>query len=247
MDSNNLKDEFLIKKLAYPYEYFNLDNFQEPLNLTKDDFWSTLKQETPPDEEINRTPEIVRKFNLKTAIVFTMFYLQMDVLQLADVFENFVQTPTEEYGINPLYSYSAPEYTWKAGLKVTKINIDFMKDKELLLLLENNFRGGSSSVIGDRNVESDENTKLLYIDANTLYEWAMSQPLPSNVFEKLDISQFTTQEIIEDLIMIPDDNESGFFIECDLEYRVEIKEKTKKSIVPLSNKSRCRVVYTSYE
>ena len=41
----------------------------------------------------------------------------MDVLQLADAFENFVQTSTEEYSINPLYSYSAPGYTWKAGLK----------------------------------------------------------------------------------------------------------------------------------
>ena len=48
-----------------------------------------------------------------------MLYLKMDVLQLADVFENFVQTSTEEYGINPMHSYSAPGYTWKAGLKLT--------------------------------------------------------------------------------------------------------------------------------
>ena len=50
-----------------------------------------------------------------------MFYLQMDVLQLADVFENFVEKSTLIYGINPLYSYSAPSYAWKAGLKMTKI------------------------------------------------------------------------------------------------------------------------------
>ena len=75
--------------------------------------------------------------------------------------------------------------------------------------------------MGASNVESDENTKLLYIDANNLYGRAMSQPLPSGDFEKLDISQFTTQEIIE----------------CDSEYPVEIGEKFKKlSIVPLSNK-----------
>ena len=59
MDSNNFGDELLEKKLAYPYEYFNLDNFQEPLNLTKEDFWSTLKQEIPPDEEINHTQNII--------------------------------------------------------------------------------------------------------------------------------------------------------------------------------------------
>ena len=59
MDENGFTDELFKKKLAYPYEYLrqsdsvNLGNFQEPLNLTKEDFWSTLKQTTPPDEEID--------------------------------------------------------------------------------------------------------------------------------------------------------------------------------------------------
>ena len=74
--------------------------------------------------------------------------------------------------------------------------------------------------------------------------WAISPPLPSGDFEKLDNSQFTTKEIIEDISMIPDDNESGFFVDCDLEYPVEITEK--RCIVPVSNKSRSRVVYTLY-
>ena len=98
-----------------------------------------------------------------------MIYFEMDVLQLTVVFENFVQTSTEEYGINPLYSFSAPAYTWKAGLKLTNIKLDFIKDKHLLLLSENNKRGGISSVTCDRFVESNENKQILYIDANILY------------------------------------------------------------------------------
>ena len=47
----------------------------------------------------------------------------MDVLQLADVFENFVEKATLEYSISPLYSYSLPGYTWKSGLKITKQKI----------------------------------------------------------------------------------------------------------------------------
>ena len=99
------------KKLAYPYEYVNFGNFQEPLDLTKEDFWSTLKQTTPPDEEKNRTQEIIKKFNVKNGQELSMLYLKMDVLQLADVFENFVEKATLEYSINPLYSYSLPGYT----------------------------------------------------------------------------------------------------------------------------------------
>ena len=57
MDEKCLHDDLLTTNWAYPYEYLNLDNFQKPLNLTKEDLWSTLKQETPPDEAINRTQE----------------------------------------------------------------------------------------------------------------------------------------------------------------------------------------------
>ena len=58
-----------------------------------------------------------------------MFYLQMYVLQLADVFENFVQTSIEVCGIIPLHSCSAPGYTWKIGSKMTKIDIFFKTTK----------------------------------------------------------------------------------------------------------------------
>ena len=80
----------------------------------------------------------------------TLLYLKMDVLHLADVFKYFVEKATLEHSINSLYSYSLPGYTWKAGLKITTIKLDFTKDKHLLLLLENNIRGGISSVMGPR-------------------------------------------------------------------------------------------------
>ena len=233
MDENGFKDKVFKKKLAYPYEYLNLDNFQEPLNLTKEDYWSTLTQSYPSDDDIKRTQELIDKNKIKNGREITMLYLKVDVLQLADVFENFVESSTREYKINPLYSYSLPGYTWKAGLKLTNIKLDFIKDKELLLLLENNIRGGISSVMGNRHVQSCENKQILYIDANNLYGWAMSQYLPSGEFEILPLNpcnytdNYNLEQLVEDLLQIPDDNEYGFFIECDLEYPAEIKEKTK--------------------
>ena len=168
MKLEGMSDDLFKKKLAYPYEYLNLDNFQEPLNLTKEDYWSTLTQSYPSDDDIKRTQELIDKNNITAGQELTVLYLKMDVLQLADVFENFVESSTREYKINPLYSYSLPGYTWKAGLKLTNIKLDFIKDtaklpsgKELLLLLENNIRGGISSVMGDRHVQSNENKRNL--------------------------------------------------------------------------------------
>ena len=233
MKLEGMSDDLLKKKLAYPYEKFNLDNLHQQLNLTKEEYWSTLTQSYPSDDDIKRTQELIDKNNITTGQEITMLYLKMDVLQLADVFENFVEKSTLMYGIIPLYSYSAPGYTWKAGLKLTNIKLDYIKDKDILLLLENNIRGGISSVMGDRHVHSDENEQILYIDANNLYGWAMSQYLPTGEFEILPpnpcnyTDHYNIQQLVEDLLQIPDDNEYGVFIECDLEYPVEIKEKTK--------------------
>ena len=233
MKLEGMSDDLFKKKLAYPYEYLNLDNFKEPINLTEEDYWSTLTQSYPSDDDIKRTQELIDKNKIKNGRELTMLYLKMDVLQLADVFENFVESSTREYKINPLYSYSLPGYTWKAGLKLTNIKLDYIKCKELLLLLENNIRGGISSVMGDRHVQSDENKQILYIDANNLYGWAMSQYLPTGEFELLPLNpcnytdNYNLEQLVEDLLQIPDDNEYGFFIECDLEYPAEIKEKTK--------------------
>ena len=142
----------------------------------------------------------------------------MDILQLADVFESFIQSATKSYGINPLYIYSSPGYTWKVDLKQTKIKLDYTKEKELLPLLEKNIRGGISSVMGPRYVESNKNKQILHIDASNLYGWAMCQPLPTGEFERITFPEdYTQEQIIEALLQIPDGNESGFFKECDLE------------------------------
>ena len=120
-----------------------------------------------------------------------------------------MDSSTREYNINPLYSYSLPGYKWKAGLKITKVKLDFIKDKVLCLLLENNIRGGISSLMGDRHVVSDVNKHILNIDSNNLYGWAMSQYVPFGEFEKLLFSNnYSQEQVVEELLQIPDDNEN---------------------------------------
>ena len=75
----------------------------------------------------------------------------------------------------------------KLVYKFTKIKLDYIKDHKLLLLLENNIRGGISGVMGDRYIKSGDKTKIIYIDANNLYGYAMSQYLPTGQFYKLKL------------------------------------------------------------
>ena len=85
------KWKYLTEKLAYPYEYFNsIDDYQKPVdNLKKEDFFSKLKNGNPDDEELERTKEIIKLFNIENGEELTEIYLKSDVLLLACVFEKF--------------------------------------------------------------------------------------------------------------------------------------------------------------
>ena len=85
MSSPGFTDPLFKKKLAYPYEKFNIENINQQLNSTKEDYWSTLNQSYPNEGDIERTNEIIEKFNLKTGTDLTMLYLKMDVLQLTHI------------------------------------------------------------------------------------------------------------------------------------------------------------------
>ena len=228
-DLKLLKTEFpdkwklLTKKLAYPYDYFkSIDDYQKPVdNLKKENFFSKLKNDYPSDKEIERTMDNTKKFNIKNGEELTEIYLKSDVFLLTCVFEKFIKVSVNEFGINPLYCVSLPGYTWQCGLKYTGINLQTLQDKDMILLLENNIRGSISSVMGNRYVKSDENKKILFADANILYGHSMSQTLPYVEMK------FDKNVKLEEILITPDDNDIGYFIEVDLTYPDNIKEKTK--------------------
>ena len=174
------KWKFLTKKLAYPYEFFNcIEDYQKPVdNLKKEDFFSKLKNKCPDDEEIERTKQFIKLFNIKNGEELTQIFLKSDVLLLTCVFEKIIKVSVNEFGINPVYCVSLLGYTWQCGLKLRVLNLQTLQDKNLILTLENNIRGGINSVMGDRYVESDEYKKIIYMDATNLYGPPMIQSLP---------------------------------------------------------------------
>ena len=222
------KWQYLNKKLAYPYEYFNnIDDYKNPVdNLKKEDFFSQLKNDYP-DEEIERTEEFFEIFNIKDGEELTRLYCKSDVILLAGIMEKFVKVSFEEYGIYPLYCVSLPGYTYQCALKYTDIKLQTLQDKDLILLKENNIRGGISSVMGDRYVKSDENKKISYMDATILYGNSMSQMLPYDEIEMWHGHSDLYMNWLEEILNTPDDNEIGYFLEVDLKYPDDIKEKTK--------------------
>ena len=201
---------------------------KKPVNiLKKEDFFSKLKNKCPDDSDIERTREIIKLFNIKDGEELTKLYCKSDVILLADIFEKFVKVSTEEYKINPLYCVSLPGYTYQCALKYTDIKLQTLQDKDPILLIENNIRGGISSIMDDRYVKSDENKKILYADANNLYGHSMSQFLPYDDIELWHGHPDKYWNWLDEILNTPDDADIGYFVEVDLKYPDNIKEKTK--------------------
>ena len=76
--------------------------------------------------------------------------------------------------------------------------------------------------MGDRYVKTNEKKKILYIDANNLYGHSMSEPLP---YDEVKLDRHVK---LEDILNTLDNSDIGYFIEVDLKYPDNIKEKTKK-------------------
>ena len=173
--------------------------------------------------------ENIEKFNIKNGEI-TEIYIKSDVLLLLCVFEKFLIVSVIEFDINPLYCVSLPGYTGQCGLKYTEKNLETLQDKDMVLLLENKIRG-ISSIMGNRYIKSNENKKILYVDANNLYGHSMSQPLPYDEIE------FENNVKLEDILKTPDDSDIGYFVEADLIYPDNIKEKTENfPLAPVNEK-----------
>ena len=233
LDKNGMEVDLFKRKVAYPYEKGEtIESYYKPLKLGREDYFSTLKQSYPDFEEIIRTQAIIVKNKITNLKELTMLYLKNDVLLLTDIFQNYIDTCKKAYGIHPLHSYSTPSFTWKAGLKLTGVKLDYITDNKLRLLLENNMRacmGGCYIKKGER--------KIVYEDMNNLYGWSMSQYLPTGDFHENKV----TRSNIKSILRTSDNDEHGFLTECDLEYPNSIHEKKTKYFPFLPEKKIVKV------
>ena len=116
------------------------------------------------------------------------FVCSVDTLLFADVFEKLRDKCLEIYGLDPSNFLSAPGLAWKACLKKTEVKLELLTEIHMLLMIEEGIRGGmcqsthshakASNKYMKNFDKSIESSYLIYLDANNLYGWAMSQKLP---------------------------------------------------------------------
>ena len=223
-----LKLDLMAKKGVYPYDYMDsFKKFKEQLP-SKEDFYSILNDEHISDEDYQHAQNVWNKFNLKNMGEYHDLYLQSDILLLADVFENFRKTCLKYYKLDPCHYFTSPGLSWDAMLKMINIKLELMTDIDMFQFIEKGLRGGISYIANrygkaNNKYMKDYNEKapskyIMYLDANNLYGWAMSQYLPTGGFKWMTEKQINKINLTK----YKEDSDKGIILEVDLEYPKEL-------------------------
>ena len=122
------------------------------------------------------------------------YHDKSDVLLLADVFENFRKTCMQYYKLDPYHYFISPGLSWDAMLKMADIRLELIIDVDMFQSIEKRYAWWSIlSYIANRYGKANNkymkeydkkspSKHIIYLDANNLYGWAMSQYLPTGGF-----------------------------------------------------------------
>ena len=236
---NNLEKYFTTKQVKllkqkgfFPYDYMDsIEKLKDTKPPPQKAFYSKLTGKGINNYNYNHVLNVWKTFKMKTFKEYLELYNITDVLLLADVFENFRDICLKNYGLDPVYYYTAPGLAWDACLKMTGVNLELLSNIDMLLMIEKGIRGGISIIsnrYGKANNKymkdfnkSELSKYLMYVDANNLYGWAMSQKLPVHSFKWMsnkEIENIFNNQIVQVW------NKNPCILEVDLTYPEELHD-----------------------
>ena len=225
------KLDLMSKKGIYPYDFMDSMEKFENKELPKiEDFYSTLNEEHISEKDYNHAKEVWNAFRIKDMGEYHDLYLQSDILLLTDVFENFRNTCMQYYGLDPCHYFTSPGLSWDAMLKMTKVKLELMTYINMYQFIEKGMCGGVSYIANrygkannkymEEYNEKKPSKYIMYLDANNLYGWAMSQYLPYGSFKWLSNEELNNIDLGKYKV----DSDDGLILEVDLEYPKDLHE-----------------------
>ena len=217
--------EILKQKGFYSYEYMDKEEkFNDTKLPPREAFYSKLSGRGVTEKDYKHAWNVWNSFKMKKFKEYHELYNVTDVLLLADVFENFRDICLKNYGLDPVYYFTAPGLAWDACLKITDIDLELLSENNMLLMFEKGIRGGIS-IISKRYGEANNkymgrgfnknkpSKYLMNMDENNLYGCGMSMKLPTHGFKWLTGGEM--EKIYENRHNL---NKMPCILEVDLEY-----------------------------
>ncbi len=186
--------DLLKRKGVFPYDHMtDFSKLDDTCLPPKKAFYNQLYDSHINDKDYDHAQNVWKTFGCETMKDYHDLYLKTDVLLLADVMTEFRKVCKKVYGLDALHYYTSPGLAWDAMLKYTGVELDLISDPDMYIMIESGIRGGISSIMkryakANHKYLSDHdihkiNAFIEYLDANNLYGWAMSKPLPYKNFK----------------------------------------------------------------
>jgi len=237
----------LVKKGFYPYSYMNcFERFDETDCFKQEDFYDELSEEHISDEDYQCVVKMWNELGIKNKGEWHDLYLKLDVLLLADVFENFRKVSFENFGLDPANSsWTLPNFGFDCMLKMTDMKLELMSELEVYLLYEKDIRGGISAIFSkyakannpylDDYDPSKPTSFINCLDANNLYGGIMRMALAFGGLHFRDVSTYmkhqfdklmkeTKRRRINKIEYKEEEVSDGFDFEVDLYYPPELHD-----------------------
>ena len=233
----------------------SFDRFDETELPSKEAFKSILDDSDLSDGEYEHAKKVWEIFQIQNLGDYHDLYLITDVLLLTDVFQRFRSTALKDTGLEPLHYVSLPGFSLDAcyfqcppklipspdnqSSRLAPFHVEVFDDtdqhKDMYLFCESAVRGGISMIPGrfgcanHKYLSTHDTTKpnkfIMYVDANNLYGWAMSQPMPVGEYSWVsDLLPFHDLNFLNNL---NDEDDYGYLLEVDLHIPVALHDKFK--------------------
>ena len=226
-DYSELQCDLFTRKGIYRYEYMSSwDCFEETQLPPIEAFYSKLNMSSISSDNYQHAQKVWKECRIHNLGDYHDLYLRTNVVLLANVYEAFRETCLEHCKLDPVHFYTSPGLVWKACLKHTGIRLKLLTDPDMLLMFEHGIRGGITQMVhkyaaannpymGDKFDPNKDTTYLQYLDANNLYGWAMSQPLPTRGFRWVDVNPNEISELATG-------TDKGYILEVDVSYPTKL-------------------------
>src|SRR5271156_3192391 len=103
---------------------------------TMEEFYDTLTQQDIKHEDYTRAQKAWREFKCSNLGEYMLRYLEMDVRQLADVYERFRALTKREDGLDGAHYMTVSQFSLSSALKLINRDIELCPDVEMYRLFE---------------------------------------------------------------------------------------------------------------
>ena len=142
----------------------SFDRFEVTTLSSQDSFFSKLSGTPCSDSEYTHATRVWNVFGCQTIADYHAIYLQLDVLLLADLFEKFRKSCLDFYNLDPLHYFTTPGIAWDASLRMSRVDLHLISDKDMYHLVENSIRGGIPMISTRHSQANNLHTMLTFRD-----------------------------------------------------------------------------------